>query len=243
MAANMPGYSTSWLGRPEMGKAVTGYTGTMAGLKADVGTVFGKSGPVDEGEPESFFNHGGAGSPPAALVQSFAAAKDAQTQRASTSVYRVPGYAGHMSGHKHIAGKSNGAISTGEGGRTDFPNFGEGAPGMQTGDRSMVSGNLLPGDQNPSNPLPRSKRGYTGHLPGRHYSTNFGKSFHMEAQELLKYNGRPPAGGIADPGRPYIADTESCLQFPEGNIGRPQRSLNCVSGYSGFRPRTTPLPY
>jgi len=242
MAAHVPGYSVDYLPKPAMPKAVMGYTGSMIGLKPQVGTVFGLDGPWASEEkrpPNSYMNSGGAAPPPAIVVSSLQTAKSAHAHRADSTAHRMPGYGGHQSGHQHVAGKSHSAISVGDAGRTDFVVIGDGAPGSTSGDQLIVSRNLLPGSKNPTNPPTRTKRGYTGHLPGRHYSTNFGKSFHQGAVELLAFNGQPPAGGIPDPGRPFIADD---LEISLQRTGRPQRSLNYVSGYAGFRPRTTPLP-
>ena len=68
-----------------------------------------------------------------------------------------------------------------------------------------------------------------------------GKSFACTAAELLENDGKPAAGGVADPGQPFNSDTDRKLAFPTGHVGRPQRSQTCIAGYQGFRPQTTPI--
>lgn len=239
----MPGYSKEWMSKPAIPMAVTGYTGNIASLKPQVGSVFGQ-GQVAVEPLDTFFHEGGAHPTPAALTASFGAAQAAHLRRAAMAAHRTPGYAGHLSGQQHACGKSRSAVCLGEAGPTHLPNLGEGAPGLTDRDQLIVCRNLLRGVTNPRELPTRTKHGYTGHLPGRHESTNFGKSYMQGATELLQYSGTPPAGGIGDPGRPFIADNhiEPRLAFPEGHQGRPQRSQHCISGYAGFRPRTTPLP-
>ena len=246
MSNSLSGYSINYLDRPAPPKAVRGYSGNLAGMQATIGTVFGTfAAPEEPVSSDAFPNCHGAAPVPVNLVSSFKGAKLTHEGRAAAGAFRMPGYAGHLSGHQHVAGKSHSAISCGDAGRTDRPNFGTGAPGMSDADQHIVSRNLLPGvtlGPDSAGVPPRTKMGYMGHLPGKHYSTNFGKSFAQASVELLAANGRPAAGGIPDPGRPFIADTDAQIAFPNGHVGRPQRSLICVAGYAGFRPRTTPLP-
>ena len=71
---------------------------------------------------------------------------------------------------------------------------------------------------------PRTKMGYTGHLPGRHYSTNYGASFNATAGKLL-----------------VNPDVAVPLTIGEFRDERPPRLQAAVAGYKGFRPRATPL--
>ena len=60
------------------------------------------------------------------------------------------------------------------------------------------------------------------------------------SEELLATDGRPVMGGIPDPVQPLNPDTESAPAHPNRNPEDSKRHLQCISGYAGFRPRTTP---
>ena len=169
------------------------------------------------------------------LVTSFDVEKRKHCARASMDAYRVPAYAGHLSGHQHVAGFSHGAICCGDAGPTTYAAIGDGAPGTTAHTQRIKGYNLQPGTKMPVE-VRRTKTGYTGHLPGRHYSSNFGKPFALTATELLATGGKPAEGGVADPGQPFKADTSGVL-----SQSRPARLKSCIAGYQGFRPRTTPI--
>jgi len=226
MASNMVGLTSkpSYTDKP---LSVSGYTG----LRMPSG---GHEPPT---MPDAFPNLG-----PGPQVSRLAYEAD-QTQQHAMNIshpnYRVPGYAGHCGGHQQVCGFTHGAVCWGEAGPTTLAAIGPGAPGLTDREQLIHSPNLQPGTAIPAG-LSRTKTGYTGHLPGRHYSSNFGKSFEATSAELLATDGKPDAGGIADPGQPFNADTERKMLYPNGHVGRPNRLTNCISGYAGFRPRTTP---
>ena len=157
------------------------------------------------------------------LLDSFHTEKRKFEGKIQTPAYRMPGFAGHLEGHQHVCGLTPGAICLGEAGRlTKLNAIGPGAPG--TGEREQVikSTNLQEGAVLPAG-IKHTKGGYTGHLGGKNYSTNFGESFLATSEKLLK---------SANPGHiPHVGE------YPEA---RPQRLQCAIAGYSGFRPRSTP---
>lgn len=238
MAVSVPGYSQKTLTVPPPPLAVSGYTGRTTSNLRGLGTVFGVDVGAEAPTPSNAFpNLHGAAAPPKALVGGFAAAQDAQRSRAARPAYQLPGYGGHVRGRAFVAGCSTSAVSSGEAGPTDKAMIGPGAPGSTNAPRLVRISNFAPASQ-PD--VPRAKKGYTGHLPGRHFSTNFGKSFAEAASEMIATSGHPIAGGVGDPGKPFIADTDARLPYPAGHVGRPHRSFSHVVGYAGYRPRTTP---
>jgi len=232
MACNMVGLTDKGMGLGYTGKplAVTGFTGMRMPL----------GGHEPSTRADAFPNLGPASTPMRSLIESGEKEWQKHSGRIMHSNYRMPGYAGHCSGHAQVCGFTHGAVCWGEAGPTTLAAIGLDAPGLNAGEqRSGAAPNLQPGAVIPAG-VSRTKNGYTGHLPGRHFSTNFGKSFEATSTELLAYDGKPAAGGISDPGQPYNADTDSKLSFPNGHIGRPNRLTQSISGYAGFRPRTTP---
>ena len=135
----------------------------------------------------------------------------------------MPSYAGHCKGHQQVCGLTHGAICCGDAGPiTRFAAIGPEAPGLTSGEQVIKTANLQKGAPLPAG-ISRTKMGYTGHLHGRNYSSNFGEAFAATSEKLLV---------SANPG--HI-----------GHVGefkgeRPMRQKCAVSGYAGFRPRTTP---
>jgi len=226
MASNMVGLTSkpSYTDKP---LSVSGYTGFS----------LPKGGHEPPTAPDAFPNLGPG--PNASRLAYEAKEKQQQAMNISHPKYRMPGYAGHCDGHAQVCGFTHGAVCWGDAGNTKLAAITDGAPGLTAGVQLIHSPNLQPGTPNPAG-LSRTKTGSTGHLPGRHYSTNFGKPFEMTAAELLDTNGHPDAGGISDPGQPFNADVESKMAYPLGHVGRPNRLTQSISGYAGFRPRTTP---
>ncbi|KAL3910142.1 MAG: hypothetical protein SGPRY_009167 [Prymnesium sp.] len=240
MSNALPGYSSHYLPKPPPPLAVTGYTGKMPGLSIGCGTVFGTPVPTEHFTSPCFPDINGAPPRSPRVVESMRAGSQAFQQGAATPGMQVPGYAGHLSGTQNIVGSSHAAFSRSGAVHASCPFQCLGTPGMLDATHSVVPRNLRPDVVMPHEP-PRTKSGYDGHLPGKHFSTNFGKPFASAAVELLATHGKPVAGGIGDPGRPFIADTDSKLSFPRGHLGRPKRSQIYIAGYAGFRPRSTPL--
>lgn len=219
MASNTVGVTNkpSYLGKPV---AVSGYTGSTV----PPGRDWGAATPADAfpGLPVG----GGAPAPMDNLVSSFHAEKRKHEAKIQHPGYRTPSYAGHCSGHQHVCGYTHGAICWGDAGKAvHLAAIGPGAPGLTAGEQVVKSPNLQPGAVVPAG-LSKTKMGYSGHLHGRHYSTNFGQSFAATAEKLLQ---------SADAG--YIPHVGEFVP-PEA---RPMRLKCYVAGYSGFRPRTTPL--
>lgn len=197
--------------------AVAGYTGLTPGYA-------GKPTPPDAfpGMPQD----GVAPSPMSSLVHSFHAAKRSHEQKIQAPNYRIPGFAGHCSGHMHVSGYTHGAICCGDAGRTDYAAIGPGAPGEAAGPQIIVCKNLQKGAFVPDT-KPKTKQGYTGHLHGRNYSSNYGEAYAVTADKLLASS---TSGRVMNVG-----------EFPGADTGdRPMRQKVAISGYGGFRPRTTP---
>jgi len=215
MASNIVGMTnkSAYEGKPA---AVTGYTGHTVPAGAD----WGEPTPADAfpGLPVG----GTAPEPTNSLLSSFHAQKRKHEANIMHKNYRMPTYAGHCSGHQHVSGFTHGAICWGEAGGQEFLDvIGPGAPGTAEREQVIRTVNLQKGAITPAG-LPRTKMGYTGHLGGKHYSSNFGESFAASSEKLLDSTD---SGFIKHVG-----------EFPGE---RPAR-LNCaVAGYSGFRPRTT----
>ena len=219
MASNMVGVTSmpSYTGKPT---AVTGYTGNTVPAGRDWGA--GTPANAFPGLPTS----GAAPLPMQNLVSSFKAEMQANSTRINTPGYRTPGYAGHCSGHQHVCGFTHGAICWGDAG--DIPKLdaiGPGAPGSTEVEQTIKCANLQKGAVVPAG-YSRTKMGYTGHLHGRAYSTNFGESFAATSEKLLKSSD---AGFIKHIGE-FVGE-------------RPTRLKCAVSGYSGFRPKTTPQAF
>ena len=143
----------------------------------------------------------------------------------TTSTYKMPGYAGHTPGHASVSGYTYGALCLGDAGKTDYAAFTYAAPGLNTGPQIIKSVNLRPGATIPDM-QPKTKAGYTGHLPVKHLSSNFGENFNATAVKFLANDG--DAGHIG-----HVGEFES-------EKDRPGRLNVAVAGYKGFRPRTTP---
>jgi len=229
MASNTVGIShlPSYTEKPF---AVTGYTG----LRQTAGEM-PTSADAFPGLPKD----GVTPHPMNSLLASFHEEKRRHEARIQTPSYRMPSYAGHCSGHQHVCGFTHGAVCWGDAGPTTFATIGEGAPGLGAKVQLIKSVNIPPDAKVPAG-LPRTKTGYMGHLPGKHHSSNFGKNFATAAEEWIASDGKPALGGIADPVQPFNADTDCKVQYPTGHIERPWRQRLAVSGYAGFRPRTTP---
>ena len=180
--------------------------------------------------------------PPKALLADCRTHSGLAVKRVLTPGYQMPGYAGATTGHQHVAGMTFSAICAGEAGPPSGARIGEGAPGLSANAFVHMRRNLQPGVVYTSDAGTR-KCGYTGHVPGQHESTTFGKPFYATTKALLAEGGRPVAGGVDDPGRPFIKDVEAKLAYPEGHIGRPSRLSLHVAGYAGFRPRSMPGSY
>ena len=177
-------------------------------------------------------------------MKSVADAKATMQSHIMNPNYRIPGYAGLCPGHKQVCGFTHGAICWGEAGRTTYAAIGFDAPGLNAGEQIIKTTNLAPGAIIPAG-KPRTKAGYTGHLPGRHFSSNFGKNFMATSEELLTTHGQPVMGGISDPVQPLKPDIEAVLEsgptaWPNRSLEDSKRHLQSVAGYAGFRPRTTP---
>jgi len=197
--------------------AVAGYTGLTPGYA-------GTPTPPDAfpGMPQD----GVAPSPMSSLVHSFHAAKRTHEQKIQAPNYRIPGFVGHCSGHMHVSGHTHGAICMGEAGRTDYAAIGPGAPGEASGPQVIVCTNLQKGAFVPDT-KPKTKQGYTGHLHGRNYSSNYGEAYAVTADKLLASS---TSGRVMNVG-----------EFPGADTGdRPMKQKVAISGYGGFRPRTTP---
>jgi len=166
------------------------------------------------------------------VVDDFNAAKRKAAQRFEIPTFQMPSYAGLCPGHQQVCGKTHGAICAGEAGITTLAAFGPEAPGLSAGPQIIKGCNLQPGAVVPAG-LPRTKTGYMGHLPGKHFSSNFGKNFATASEEWLATDGKPAAGGIPDPGQPMNANPPLPTPYP-------WRQKVAISGYAGFRPRTTP---
>ena len=218
MASNTPGDMTVsfYRGNPA---AVSGYSGYKR--PADPGAptsrdAFPALPVVDEVYPKAM----------ASVTSSFQKEKAKQESRIlSTPGYKLPGYAGHVGGHQSVAGYTYGALCLGDAGKMDYAAFGPDAPGLNTGPQIIKNVNLRPGATLPDG-APKTKAGYTGHLPGRHFSSNFGENFNATAVKFLEKNGA--AGHVKHVG-----------EFPT-EADRPMRLKVAVAGYKGFRPRTTP---
>mmetsp|Transcript_70010 Transcript_70010/g.138822 ORF Transcript_70010/g.138822 Transcript_70010/m.138822 type:complete len:280 (-) Transcript_70010:345-1184(-) len=226
MASNMVGLTTK-SDYTEKPLAVSGYTGFQ----------IPKGGHEPPTDRNAFPNLPGA--PTVSRVALETKAMQVHKSHIAHPNYRVPGFAGHCPGHQQVCGFTHGAVCWGDAGPTTLAAIGMDAPGLNAGEQLIHSPNLQPGTPIPAG-LSRTKTGYTGHLPGRHYSTNFGKSFEATSTELLATDGKPDAGGISDPGQPFNSDTECKILYPQGHVGRPNRLTQTISGYAGFRPRTTP---
>ena len=216
MASNMTGNMSmpSYTGKPTQ---VIGYTG----LRLPPG---GQGEPTPPDAFPGLPQNGYTPVPMQNLVDSFHAEKRKHEQNVKHPLYRIPGYAGHCSGHQHVSGFTHGAICWGEAGRMDYAVVGKGAPGDASGPQVIHQQNLQKGAFVPDT-KPKTKQGYTGHLHGRHYSTNFGEAYAVTANKLLHTN---EPGHITHVG-----------EFPVPEE-RPMRQKVAISGYSGFRPRTTP---
>lgn len=224
VGTRMPGMASNTVGvtnKPsytEKPPAVTGYTG----LVVPEGRNWGEATPADAfpGLPKG----GSAPAPMDNLVSSFQKEKRKVEAAIQHPGYRIPGYAGHCSGHQHVCGFIHGAICWGDAGRTPhLAAIGPGAPGEAAGEQTIKNSNLQKGAVIPAG-LSRTKMGYTGHLAGKHYSSNFGESFAATSEKLL-----------------VDADAGHIGHIGEYKGARPSRLSSAVSGYSGFRPRTTPM--
>lgn len=226
MASNTVGITNkpSYTDKPY---GVTGYTGLTPGYK-------GEPTPAD-----AFPNLAGAGALSGSMARDFKGAMAQQDGRAAVPTYRLPGFAGLCPGHAQVCGYGFSPICVGEAGNTMLAAIGPEAPGLNAGEQVIKKTNLQPGAVVPAG-LPRTKTGYTGHLPGKNFSSNFGKNFAYTSEELLACDGQPAAGGIGDPQTNYNADVGKTIKFPLGHVDRPPKLQVTIAGYSGFRPRTTP---
>jgi|EP00908_Phaeocystis_cordata_P002821 hypothetical protein len=231
---------------------VVGYTGHFPGDRYSIGQTFQHS---SQELMETFRAHQKTGWPdmPPAFPDTYPRpepqksaeydnSRKLQEQREKMPGHRPPGYAGHSSGHHHIAGFTYGAIAAKEG-TPDVSGavIGEGAPGLgRISGLAVVQPNLQKGAA-PETSEKYTKAGYSGHVPGRHHSSNFGKIFSYQAKELLAAHGQPLAGGVGDPGTEFNADVTAKLSYPGGHVGRPARCIAYISGYKGFRPQATPF--
>ena len=216
MASNIVGvtHKSSYTDKPP---AVTGYTGLVVPPNRDWGEATAPD--AFPGLPKG----GGAPVPMLNMVNSFHEEKRRHESKIQQPGYRTPGYAGHTSGHQHVCGFTYGAICCGAAGRaTHLASIGPGAPGISEGVQLIKGSNLQKGAPLPAG-LSKTKMGYTGHLHGRHYSTNFGESFAATAEKLLQ-----------------SADAGHVTHVGEFKVPRPMRQKVAISGYGGFRPRTTP---
>lgn len=224
MSSNMVGLTNkpSYFDKP---LAVTGYTGQTVPAGRDWGEATA---------PDAFPGlpcTGAAPAPMQNLVSSFHAQKNQHERTIQAAGYRTPGYAGHCPGHQHVCGFTHGAICWGDAGDTPkLAAIGSDAPGLNAGDQSIKIANLQKGAYVPPG-ISKTKTGYTGHLHGRHYSSNFGEPNALTAEKLLK---SADAGTI-----PHVG--EYSTEYPDG--ARPMRQKVAVSGYAGFRPRTTPQAF
>jgi len=218
MASNMTG-NMSMSTYKERPMVVVGYTGHS----------LPPGGPGQPTPPDAFPGlpvGGGAPVPMPNLVSSFHVEKRRHEAKIQTPNYRIPGYAGHCSGHQHVCGFTHGAVCWGDAGRTDLAAIGPGAPGEASGPQVIHQQNLQKGAFVPDC-KPKTKQGYTGHLHGRHYSSNYGEAYAVTADKLLLSS---TSGRVINVG-----------EFPGTDSGnRPMRQKVAISGYSGFRPRTTP---
>lgn len=252
MASSLPAAYSEAEKQPTTAQVV-GYTGHFPGDKYAVGDTFQHS---SARLMETFKAHKAAGGPPALPVQfpdlwprptpqtsaEYDAELKRQRARQQAAGHRIPGFAGFSTGHQHVAGFTYGAICAADGTPDSHGAvIGEGAPGLgRKVSVSVVAPNLQPGAALPTDEA-KTKPGYCGHVPGRHFSSNFGKQFSLSAKQMLECNGRPSAGGVADPGVPYYSDTDGTLAYPAGHVGRPAKCMVGIAGYAGFRPQTTPF--
>jgi len=223
VGTRMPGMASNMVGLT-MGPS---YFDKPAGVSGYTGHLVPPSGSWGEPTPADAFPGlpvgGCAPSPCKALVGSFHEEKQKHESNIQHPGYRVPGYGGHCTGQQHACGFTHGAICWGDAGAvTHLGVIGPGAPGTTEREQLIRSTNLQRGAVLPAGKA-RTKMGYTGHLGGKHYSTNFGESFAATAEKLLTSTD---AGYVKKEG-----------EFPGA---RPPLLQAAVSGYSGFRPRTTP---
>jgi len=250
MASSLPAQYMTQEFEPATAQVV-GYTGHFPGDRYEIGSTFQHA---SQHLMQTFREHQKHGLPsqpphfpdcfprPSKFVSAeYENSKATQLLRSQKPGFRVPGYAGFSSGHALTSGFTYGAIAAGECPPIPTVVIGEGAPGLgRVSGLSVVQPNLQP-DAAPAIDTKYTKPGYSGHVPGRHFSSNFGKNFSKAAQEMLATNGQPPAGGVDEPERPYIADIGGTLAFPAGNVGRPAKCYAHVAGYKGFRPQATPF--
>jgi len=259
MSAGLPGHHSEIVREPANAQVV-GYTGHFPGDRYAIGSTFQHS---SQELMDTFRAHQAAGGPPPLPIafpdcyprpvnkptsEEYHQSLAKQTQRTTVPSFRIPGYGGHPTGHQHVSGFTYGAIAAADGTpNTQGAVIGEGAPGLGRPQTiSVVHPNLQPGAAPITNDR-FTKAGYTGHVPGRQFSSNFGKQFSMAAKEMLLTKGQPGAadspysGGVSDPNNPYNADVTSKLNYPEGNVGRPAKCVAYVAGYAGFRPQATPF--
>jgi len=254
MASGLPDHYMEAQVEPATAQVV-GYTGHFPGDRYSIGETFQHS---SQHLMETFRAHQKAGGPPPLppafpdtyprpvplVSKEYEDSMKKQTQRLNVPSHRMPGYGGHSSGHQHVSGFTYGAICAADGTpNTQGAVIGEGAPGLgRISGLSVVPPNLQPGAA-PMTTEPYTKPGYSGHVPGRHFSSNFGKNFSIAAKEALfaAKPGQPLAGGVGDPGTPFNADVTAKLSYPSGHVGRPARCIAYVSGYKGFRPQATPF--
>jgi len=231
MASNTVGLTK--LAPPAHTYAASGYTGLTPGDR----------GPPTS--PDAFPNLGpkvfttSVSKATVSMVKDWKAAESQHLDNIAMASYRMPGYGGHLPNHHQVCGFTQGAVCCGDAGTTKFAAIGFDAPGLNAGEQKTSYPNLQPGAVWPAG-APRTKSGYTGHFPGKYYSSNFGKQFSYTVEELIPAHGQPKAGGIGDPCTPFNVDTEKQLAYPAGHLGRPPKVTVANVGYAGYRPRTTP---
>jgi len=216
MASNIVGLTnkSTYTGKPA---AVTGYTGMSVPPAMDWGE------PTPAGAFPGLPAGVAAPVPEQSLVSSFHIEKRKHEANIHHPGYRMPTFAGHCPGQQQVCGFTHGAICWGAADPvTRLAAIGPEAPGLNAGEQKVKQPNLQKGALIPAG-YPRTKMGYSGHLHGRHYSSNFGESFAATREKLLgsSESGYPPHVG-------------------EFAGERPMRQKCAISGYSGFRPRTTP---
>ena len=224
MACSMAGLT----GKPtytEKPPAVSGYTGLVVPPKGY--DRFGSTPTPSDAFPAlpqyPLPPHGGA--PMKENVKDFLEFKAnfAATTKSAPD-YKMPSYGGHFPGHMHVCGFGRGAICLGAGAATKFLGvIGPGAPGSAEQVQEVRAPNLQKGAVIPAG-IKYTKAGYTGHLHGKNYSTNYGESDLATREKLLTTNN---SGYIKHIG-----------EYTEGEA--PVRLQSAVSGYVGFKPRTTP---